>query len=78
MVLGQTLEEGPAAVVQSASMQNERFVVVSHENASDAPTNQRVTITETIIATGHVITEFIAGQVENYDIMVMIKLLKVF
>lgn len=64
MVLGQTQKGGPAAVMQSASMQNERAGVVGHDQASDAPANQGVDVTETVVPGGRVVTEFVAGQVE--------------
>lgn len=64
MVLGQTQKGGPAAVMQSASMQHERAWVVGHDQASDAPVNQGVDVTKTVVPGGRVVTEFVAGQVE--------------
>jgi Seed maturation protein len=64
-VLGQTQKGGPAAVMQSASMQNERSGVVGHDQASDAPANQGVSVTEIVVPGGRVVMEFVAGQVQN-------------
>ncbi|KAJ3702448.1 hypothetical protein LUZ61_006153 [Rhynchospora tenuis] len=62
MVLGQTQRGGPAAVMQSASRQNELTGVVGHDQASYAPAHHGVTVTETIVPGGRIITEFISGQ----------------
>ncbi|KAJ3673580.1 hypothetical protein LUZ60_005572 [Juncus effusus] len=61
-VLGQTQKGGPASVMQSAATYNERAGVVSHDQASDAPRDQGVSVTETVVPSGRVVTEFVAGQ----------------
>ncbi|KAJ4796702.1 hypothetical protein LUZ62_047948 [Rhynchospora pubera] len=62
MVLGQTQRGGPAAVMQSASRQNELTGFVGHDQAGRAAANHGVTVTETIVPGGCIVTEFIAGQ----------------
>ncbi|KAF8720263.1 hypothetical protein HU200_023920 [Digitaria exilis] len=59
LVLGQTLKGGPAAAMQSAATANERMGVVGHD---DATAVQGVTVSETRVPGGRLITEFVAGQ----------------
>ncbi|GJN09019.1 hypothetical protein PR202_ga26986 [Eleusine coracana subsp. coracana] len=62
MVFGQTLKGGPAAAMQSAATANERLGVVGHGQATDATAVQGVTVSETRIPGGRMVTEFVAGQ----------------
>ncbi|XP_072974218.1 LOW QUALITY PROTEIN: late embryogenesis abundant protein D-34-like [Typha angustifolia] len=62
IVMGQTRKGGPAAVMQSAATVNERVGAVRHDQASDIPREQGVTVTETRVPGGRVVTEFVAGQ----------------
>ena len=63
MVFGQTLKGGPAATMQSAATTNERMGVVGHDQATDATGVQGVTVSETRVPGGRMVTEFVAGQV---------------
>ncbi|KAJ3699953.1 hypothetical protein LUZ61_003658 [Rhynchospora tenuis] len=63
IVLGQTQRTGPAATMQAAAARNERTGVVGHYQDTDISQEKGVTITETIVPGGRIITEFIAGQV---------------
>ncbi|XP_072991672.1 late embryogenesis abundant protein D-34-like [Typha latifolia] len=62
IVMGQTRKGGPAAVMQSAATVNERVGAVRHDQASDIPREQGVTVTETRVPGVRVVTEFVAGQ----------------
>ncbi|CAL4920866.1 unnamed protein product [Urochloa decumbens] len=61
LVLGQTLRGGPAAAMQSAATANERKGVVGHDQATDATAVQGVTVSETRVPGGRLVTEFVAG-----------------
>ncbi|XP_065863295.1 late embryogenesis abundant protein D-34-like [Euphorbia lathyris] len=63
MVFGQTKKGGPAATMQSAATRNERAGVVGHFDASEAATEQGVTVTETDIPGTRIVTERVGGQV---------------
>ncbi|XP_062209949.1 late embryogenesis abundant protein D-34-like isoform X2 [Phragmites australis] len=63
LVFGQTLRGGPAAAMQSAATSNERMGVVGHDQATDATAVQGVTVSETCVPGGRMVTEFVAGQV---------------
>ncbi|KAF0914598.1 hypothetical protein E2562_030670 [Oryza meyeriana var. granulata] len=62
LVLGQTAKGGPAAAMQSAASRNEQIGVVGHDQATDATAEQGVTVSETLIPGGRIVTEFVAGQ----------------
>ncbi|PUZ42746.1 hypothetical protein GQ55_9G607100 [Panicum hallii var. hallii] len=62
LVFGQTLRGGPAAAMQSAATTNERMGVVGHDQATDATAVQGVTVAETRVPGGRIVTEFVAGQ----------------
>ncbi|CAL4912672.1 unnamed protein product [Urochloa decumbens] len=62
LVLGQTLRGGPGAAMQSAATANERMGVVGHDQATDATAVQGVTVSETRVPGGRLVTEFVAGQ----------------
>ncbi|KAF7055239.1 hypothetical protein CFC21_062794 [Triticum aestivum] len=62
LVFGETIKGGPAAAMQSAAMRNERMGVVGHDQATDATTEQGVSVSETRIPGGRIVTEFVAGQ----------------
>ena len=64
LVFGQTLRGGPAAAMQSAATTNERMGVVGHDQATDATAVQGVTVSETRVPGGRIVTEFVAGQVK--------------
>ncbi|KAF7041270.1 hypothetical protein CFC21_051089 [Triticum aestivum] len=63
LVFGETIKGGPAATMQSAAMRNERMGVVGHDQATDATAEQGVTVSETCVPGGRIVTEFVAGQV---------------
>ncbi|XP_062021268.1 late embryogenesis abundant protein D-34-like [Rosa rugosa] len=64
LVLGETQRGGPAAVMQSAATYNERAGLVGHRDATDATSEDGVTVSESINLDGNkVITERVAGQV---------------
>ncbi|XP_037424071.1 late embryogenesis abundant protein D-34-like [Triticum dicoccoides] len=63
LVFGETIKGGPAATMQSAAMRNERMGVVGHDQATDATAEQGVTVSETRVPGGRIVTEFVAGQV---------------
>ncbi|KAA8543256.1 hypothetical protein F0562_021249 [Nyssa sinensis] len=63
MILGQTQKGGPAAVMQSAAAVNERRGVVRHDDVTNIAKDQGVTIFETEVAGGHIVTEAVGGQV---------------
>lgn len=65
-VLGQTEKGGPAATMQSVTSQNERAGVVGHDQSTDVSRDKGVTITETFVPGGRIITEFVAGQVRHF------------
>ncbi|KAJ1298705.1 hypothetical protein BS78_01G474400 [Paspalum vaginatum] len=62
LVFGQTLRGGPAAAMQSAATANERTGVVGHDQATDATAVQGVTVSDTPVPGGRIVTEFVAGQ----------------
>jgi hypothetical protein len=62
MVFGETVKGGPAATMQSAAMRNERMGVVGHDQATDVAAEQGVSVSETRVPGGRVVTEFVAGQ----------------
>jgi hypothetical protein len=62
LVFGQTLRGGPAAAMQSAATANERMGAVGHDQATDATAVQGVTVSETRVPGGRIVTEFVAGQ----------------
>ncbi|KAL6901812.1 hypothetical protein ACP4OV_004688 [Aristida adscensionis] len=62
LAFGQTLRGGPAATMQSAATANERSGVVGHGQATDATAVQGVTVSETRVPGGRIVTEFVAGQ----------------
>jgi hypothetical protein len=62
LVFGQTLRGGPAAAMQSAATANERMGAVGHDQATDATAVQSVTVSETRVPGGRIVTEFVAGQ----------------
>jgi hypothetical protein len=64
---GQTLRGGPAATMQSAATTNERMGVVRHDQATDATAVQGVTVSETRVPGGRLVTEFVAGQVSSLN-----------
>ena len=64
LVFGQTLRGGPAAAMQSAATTNERMGIVGHDQATDATAVQGVTVSETRVPGGRIVTEFVAGQVK--------------
>jgi hypothetical protein len=63
LLFGETIKGGPAATMQSASMRNERMGAVAHDQATDATAEQGVSVSETRIPGGRIVTEFVAGQV---------------
>ncbi|KAJ4817304.1 hypothetical protein LUZ62_029870 [Rhynchospora pubera] len=62
IVLGQTRRTGPAATMQAAAAQNESAGLAAHYQDTDISQEKGVTITETIVPGGRIITEFVAGQ----------------
>ncbi|KAK1652849.1 hypothetical protein QYE76_070654 [Lolium multiflorum] len=62
LMFGETVKGGPAAAMQSASMQNERMGAVAHDQATDATAEQGVSVSETRVPGGRIVTEFVAGQ----------------
>ncbi|CAD6209645.1 unnamed protein product [Miscanthus lutarioriparius] len=62
LVFGHTLRGGPAAAMQSAATANERMGAVGHDQATDATAVQGVTVSETRVPGGRIVTEFVAGQ----------------
>uniref|UniRef100_A0ACD5WDU0 Uncharacterized protein n=1 Tax=Avena sativa TaxID=4498 RepID=A0ACD5WDU0_AVESA len=62
MVFGETIKGGPAATMQSAAMRNERMGVVAHDQATDVTAEQGVSVSETRVPGGRIVTEFVAGQ----------------
>lgn len=62
LVFGRTPRGGPAAAMQSAATANERAGVVGHDEATDATAVQGVTVSETLVPGGRIVTEFVAGQ----------------
>jgi hypothetical protein len=63
LMFGETVKGGPAAAMQSASMRNERMGAVAHDQATDATAEQGVSVSETRVPGGRIVTEFVAGQV---------------
>lgn len=64
--LGQTPQGGAASVMESAAMWNEQCGLVGHEQFSDTPGRQGVSVTQTDIPGcpgQRLVTEFVAGQV---------------
>ncbi|KAM0842609.1 hypothetical protein ACQ4PT_058269 [Festuca glaucescens] len=62
LMFGEMVKGGPAAVMQSSSMRNERMGAVAHDQATDATAEQGVSVSETHVPGGRIITEFVAGQ----------------
>lgn len=62
-VLGAPQPGGPAALMASAATLNQYVGVVRGNQASDMARQQGITITETPIPGGKIVTEFVAGQV---------------
>lgn len=68
-VYGQTPKGGPASVMEAAAAFNELRGAVGHEQFSDVPGSQGVSITQTAIPgrpDQRLVTEFVAGQVYLY------------
>ncbi|KAG8389330.1 hypothetical protein BUALT_Bualt02G0218100 [Buddleja alternifolia] len=63
IVLGRTVQGGPAAVMQSAAAENERRGVVGHDDMTNVVRDQGATISEAEIAGYTVVTEAVGGQV---------------
>ncbi|CAM0943147.1 unnamed protein product [Alopecurus aequalis] len=61
-VLGQTPKGGSAAVMQSAAARNERVGAVAHGESTGATAEHGVTVSETRVPGGRVVTEFVGGQ----------------
>lgn len=65
-VLGHTPQGGAASVMESAATWNEQRDLVGHEQFSDTPGRQGVSVTQTDIPScpgQRLVTEFVAGQV---------------
>ncbi|KAI3962003.1 hypothetical protein MKX01_021886 [Papaver californicum] len=62
-ILGQTQKGGPASVMQSAATQNVRAGVVGRTQVTGAAADQGVTISETDLPGGRVVSEAVGGQV---------------
>ncbi|KAM0844758.1 hypothetical protein ACQ4PT_056833 [Festuca glaucescens] len=62
MAFGETIKGGPAATMQSAAARNERMGVVAHDQATDVTAVQGVSVSETRVPGGRIVTEFVAGQ----------------
>ncbi|KAI3928946.1 hypothetical protein MKW92_018587 [Papaver armeniacum] len=62
-ILGQTQKGGPASVLQSAATQNVRAGVVDRSQVTAAAADQGVTVSETDLPGGRVVSEAIGGQV---------------
>jgi hypothetical protein len=62
MAFGETIKGGPAATMQSAATRNERMGVVAHDQATDVAAEQGVSVSETRVPGGRIVTEFVAGQ----------------
>ncbi|OAY75613.1 Late embryogenesis abundant protein D-34 [Ananas comosus] len=62
VALGQTQPRGPAAAMQSAAAVNEHTGVVAHDEVSEIPRDQGVTVAETRVSGARIVTEFVAGQ----------------
>ncbi|XP_009411288.2 late embryogenesis abundant protein D-34 [Musa acuminata AAA Group] len=63
--LGQTPQGGAASVMESAAMWNEQCGLVGHEQFSDTPGRQGVSVTQTDVPGcpgQRLVTEFVAGQ----------------
>ncbi|MCL7030348.1 hypothetical protein MKW94_010591 [Papaver nudicaule] len=63
LILGQTQKGGPASVMQSAATLNERVGVAGHTQVTGAAADQGVTVSETDLPGGRVVSEAIGGQV---------------
>lgn len=64
LILGQTQKGGPAAVMQSAAMLNERAGLVGHADLTPTAGEQGMTVTQTNLpGAGTIITEAVADQV---------------
>lgn len=64
-VLGETARGGPASVMQAAARLNVRECLLSNQDASDAVQNQGITVTEINTGGNRIVTERIAGQVNQ-------------
>ncbi|KAI3924980.1 hypothetical protein MKX01_009808 [Papaver californicum] len=62
-ILGQTQKGGPASVMQSAATQNVRAGVVGRTQVTGAAADQGVTVSETDLPGGRVVSEAVEGQV---------------
>ncbi|XP_047085798.1 late embryogenesis abundant protein D-34-like [Lolium rigidum] len=62
MAFGETIKGGPAATMQSAATRNERMGVVAHDQATDVAAEQGVSVSETRVPGGRIVTEFVSGQ----------------
>ncbi|RZC88396.1 hypothetical protein C5167_016199 [Papaver somniferum] len=62
-ILGQTQKGGPASVMQSAATQNVRAGVVDRSQVTAAAADQGVTVSETDLPGGRVVSEAVGGQV---------------
>ncbi|KAM0842608.1 hypothetical protein ACQ4PT_058268 [Festuca glaucescens] len=62
LAFGETIKGGPAATMQSAATRNERMGVVAHDQATDVTAEQGVSVSETRVPGGRIVTEFVAGQ----------------
>uniref|UniRef100_A0A0E0CUY0 SMP domain-containing protein n=1 Tax=Oryza meridionalis TaxID=40149 RepID=A0A0E0CUY0_9ORYZ len=69
LVLGKTVKGGPAAAMESAASRNQKMGVVGHDQAMDATAEQGVNVSDTLVpGGGHIVTEFVAGQVTQFVI----------
>ncbi|XP_052188356.1 late embryogenesis abundant protein D-34-like [Diospyros lotus] len=68
-VIGRTQKGGPAAVMESAAMVNERAGVVGHGDVTDVAGDRGVAVTATNYPGARIVTEAVAGQVvgRNYQ-----------
>uniref|UniRef100_A0ACD5WII8 Uncharacterized protein n=1 Tax=Avena sativa TaxID=4498 RepID=A0ACD5WII8_AVESA len=62
LMFGETVNGGPAATMQSAATRNERMGVVAHDQATDATAEHGVSVSETRVPGGRIVTELVAGQ----------------
>jgi Seed maturation protein len=69
-VLGAPQPGGPADVMTSAATLNQYTGVVGVNQASGTAQQQCITVTETPIPGGKIITEFVAGQVISLNIVI--------
>uniref|UniRef100_J3LHN2 Uncharacterized protein n=1 Tax=Oryza brachyantha TaxID=4533 RepID=J3LHN2_ORYBR len=63
LMLGQIPKGGTASTMEPTAMRgNEKMGVIDHDQATDATAGQGVTVSETHVPGGRIITEFVAGQ----------------